>query len=77
MENSVEARKRKLAYFWAIVTIIACILVGVGVIMHSNNVLPLFLAVGGVLFGPVCGVMYLIEIKNGVLNIEDDENGEE
>ena len=72
MENSVEARKRKLAYFWAIVTIIACILVGAGVIMHSNNVLPLFLAVGG-----VCGVMYLIEIKNGVLNIEDDENGEE
>ena len=67
MENSVEARKRKLAYFWAIVTIIACILVGAGVIMHSNNVLPLFLAVGGVLFGPVCGVMYLIEIKNGVL----------
>ena len=39
MENSVEARKRKLAYFWAIVTIIACILVGAGVIMHSNNVL--------------------------------------
>ena len=35
------------------------------------------MAVGGVLFGPVCGVMYLIEIKNGVLNIEDDENGEE
>ena len=53
MENSVEARKRKLAYFWAIVTIIACILVGAGVIMHSNDVLPLFLAVGGVLFGPV------------------------
>ena len=43
MENSVEARKRKLAYFWAIVTIIACILVGAGVIMHSNDVLPLFL----------------------------------
>ena len=73
MDKNVEDRKRKLAYFWAIVTIIGCIIVGAGVIMHSDNVLPLFLAIGGILFGPICGVMYLIEIKHGVLAMDEEE----
>ena len=39
MDNKAEARKQKLAYFWTIVTVIASIIIGAGVIMQSSVVL--------------------------------------
>lgn len=73
MDKIAEARKQKLAYFWTVVTIIASIIVGAGVLSHSMHVLPLFLAIVAISFGPVCGVLYLMEIKKGVLSADDDE----
>lgn len=73
MDNKAESRKQKLAYFWTIVTIIACIIIGAGVILHSSLVLPLLLAGLAICFGSVCGILYLIEIKRGVLAVDDED----
>lgn len=73
MDKNLEARKQKLAYFWAIVTIIAVIIIGAGVVVQSNIVLPIFLAVLAICFGPICAVLYIMEIKRGVLSVDDTE----
>ena len=73
MDNKAEARKQKLAYFWTIVTVIASIIIGAGVIMQSSVLLPVVLAAIAICFGPVCGILYLKEIKKGVLSVEDEE----
>ena len=72
MEKDRDAIKKTLAYFWSIVTILACVIVGAGVIFHWDNILPLFLSATAIIFGPVCGIMYLVEIKKGVLAMDDD-----
>ena len=72
MDNKAEARKQKLAYFWTIVTVIASIIIGAGVIMQSSVLLPVVLAIA-ICFGPVCGILYLKEIKKGVLSVEEEE----
>lgn len=73
MDKNVEARKTKIAYFWAIATIVAVIIIGAGVLVQSHVVLPVFLAALTLCFGPVCGIMYLIEIKKGVLAVDETE----
>lgn len=73
MDKKTESRKQKLAYFWTAATVVASIIIGAGVITHSAQVLPLFLAIVAILFGPVCGALYLMEIKKGVLAVDDDE----
>ena len=73
MDNKAEARKQKLAYFWTIVTLIASIIIGAGVIMQSSVLLPVVLAAIAICFGPVCGILYLMEIKKGVLSVEEEE----
>ena len=73
MDKKTESRKQKLAYFWTAATVVASIIIGAGVITHSAQVLPLVLAIVAILFGPVCGVLYLMEIKKGVLAVDDDE----
>ncbi len=73
MDNKTEAGKKKLAYFWAIMTVIASIIIGTGVIMQSSVLLPVVLAAIAICFGPVCGILYLMEIKKGVLSVEEEE----
>ena len=70
MDNK-EAKKQKIAYLWAILTLIVTVIVGAGVVSYSNHVLPLFLSVIAILFGPICGVLYLIEIRKGVLSVDN------
>lgn len=74
MDNIKEAKKQKMAYVWAILTIIVTIVVGVGVLSFSNDLLPIFLAAIAVLFGPICGIIYIVEIRKGVLSVENDED---
>lgn len=76
MDNKVEIRKRNLAYFWALITILASVVIGAGVVVQSSHILPIFLAILAVLFGPICGILYLAEIKKGVLSVDDEENKE-
>ena len=70
MKNN-EGRKTKLAYIWACIT--AVIIVAAGVLTASTHVLPLFLGIIAIAFGPICGIMYLIEIRKGVLAMEEEE----
>ena len=51
MDKKTESRKQKLAYFWTAATVVASIIIGAGVITHSAQVLPLFLAIVEILFG--------------------------
>ena len=72
MKNN-EGRKTKLAYIWACITLAAVIIVAAGVLTASTHVLPLFLGIIAIAFGPICGIMYLIEIRKGVLAMEEEE----
>lgn len=73
MSNKKETSKQKIAYFWAILTVVISIIVGVGVLSSSTQVLPLVLAIVAVLFGPVCGILYIMEIRKGVLSVDASE----
>lgn len=68
-----EKKKQKMAYLWAILTLLATCLVGGLVSNFSDQVLPIFLGSAALLFGPVTGVLYLIEVKRGVFRVEEDE----
>lgn len=77
MSNNKEARKQKIAYLWAILTLIITFVIGAGVVSYSDQILPLLLAGIAVLFGPICGILYLIEIRKGVLSADDSEEEQE
>ena len=40
MDNNKEAKKQKLAYLWAILTLVITAIIGAGVVSFSNQVLP-------------------------------------
>lgn len=73
MSNNKETNKQKIAYLWAVLTVIISIVVGTGVLSSSTQVLPLVLAVIAVLFGPICGILYIMEIRKGVLSVDNSE----
>lgn len=73
MNNNKETNKQKIAYCWAILTVIISLIVGAGVLSSSTQVLPLVLAIVAVLFGPVCGILYIMEIRKGVLSADNSE----
>ena len=68
-----EKKKQKLAYIWAILTVIATCFIGFLVANYSNQLLPIFLGCAALLFGPITGVLYLLEVKRGVFNVDEDE----
>lgn len=76
MDKNKEAKKQKLAYLWAILTLVITAIIGAGVVSYSNQVLPLFLSIIAVLFGPICGILYLAEIRKGVLSVDNGEEEE-
>lgn len=74
MKRLSEESKTKLAYFWACVVLLACVVLTVTVIVGSNHVLPIFLGVTTICYGPITAVLYLREVKNGVFKVEESEN---
>ena len=70
-------RKTKLALIWAITTLIASALIWGLTIGQSDKILPVFMGVTTILYGPVCAILYLREVKNGVFAVDDEEEADE
>ena len=68
-----EKKKQRLAYIWALLTIIVTCIIGISVANYSDRFLPILLGCAAVLFGPITGVLYLMEVKKGVFRVDDDE----
>ncbi len=71
-----EEKKTRLAMIWAIICIICSILIWCLTIGQSDIILPVFMGTAAVLYGPVTAFLYLREVKNGVFNVEDEDEEE-
>lgn len=69
-----EAKKTKLAYIWAVIALVSSIFLGVLVAGYSDQILPIFLGLATILYGPITAFLYVREVKNGVFKVEDDEH---
>ena len=74
-EMSLAARNR-LAYIAAAITVIFAIASGVMLYAQSDNVYPLILGVGALIYGPTCLIFYIIEIVKGVFKGNEDDDPE-
>ena len=74
-EMSLAARNR-LAYIAAAITVIFAIATGVMLYVQSDNVYPLILGVGALIYGPTCLIFYIIEIVKGVFKGNEDDDPE-
>ena len=74
-EMSLAARNR-LAYIAAAITVIFAIASGVMLYVQSDNVYPLNLGVGALIYGPTCLIFYIIEIVKGVFKGNEDDDPE-
>lgn len=74
-EMSLAARNR-LAYIAAAITVIFAIASGVMLYVQSDNVYPLILGVGALIYGPTCLIFYIIEIAKGVFKGNEDDDPE-
>ena len=74
-EMSLAARNR-LAYIAAAITVIFAIASGVMLYVQSDNVYPLILGVGALIYGPTCLIFYIIEIVKGVFKGNKDDDPE-
>ena len=74
-EMSLAARNR-LAYIAAAITVIFAIASGVMLYVQYDNVYPLILGVGALIYGPTCLIFYIIEIVKGVFKGNEDDDPE-
>lgn len=74
-EMSLAARNR-LAYIAAAITVIFAIASGVMLYVQSDNVYPLILGVGALIYGPTCLIFYIVEIVKGVFKGNEDDDPE-
>lgn len=72
---SLEA-KHKMANITAVCTILLTLFFGVLIYNQSDNLLPLILGIGALIYGPLCFVLYLIEVAKGVFRHDEDEDEE-
>lgn len=73
---SVE-QKNKFADIVAVFTVCFAIFVGILTASASNYILPIILGAGALIYGPLCFILYLIEVKRGVFDVDDEEEVEE
>ncbi len=69
----MEAKKQKLAYFWAAITVIVVILLAVLLPVAGGKFMLIFLGIANLIFGPICAILYIMEVKKGVFNVDDEE----
>ncbi|MCB6367838.1 hypothetical protein [Hominibacterium faecale] len=69
-----EERKTRLAYIWAAIALISSVVLGALVAAGSDQILPIFLGLATVLYGPVTAFLYIREVRNGVFKVEEDDN---
>ena len=70
-------KKTKLAFVWAAIVVAASILICALTLGRSDVLLPIFMVVTTLIYGPVCAILYLREVKNGVFSIDEEENADE
>lgn len=70
-------RKTKLAFLWAVITLAASALICYLTLVQSDMLLPVFMGVTTLLYGPICAFLYLREVKNGVFAVNDEEDVDE
>ena len=70
-------KKTKLAFVWAAIVVAASILICALTLGRSDVLLPIFMGVTTLIYGPVCAILYLREVKNGVFSIYEEENADE
>lgn len=73
---SVE-QKNKFADIVAVFTVCFAIFVGILTANASNYILPIILGAGALIYGPLCFILYLLEVKRGVFDVDDEEEVEE
>jgi uncharacterized membrane protein len=74
-EEQKQAQKHKIGNFLAIICVIVAVLIAWGMAVGSS-VFGWALAIVSLLFGPICFVGYLVEVKRGVFSAKDDEAGD-
>lgn len=70
-------KKTKMAFVWAVITLVASALICGLIMAHSNILLPLFMGIATLVYGPVCAILYLREVKNGVFSVDEEETADE
>jgi hypothetical protein len=70
MENK---NKTGLATIWAIVVILVSAFIAISLLTKSATILPIGIGASLLLFGPITAVLYLIEVKRGVFNVDAKE----
>jgi Flp pilus assembly protein TadB len=64
-----EGQKDKLGNFLAVCIFILCILFGYGFIVGSD-IMMWFIIIVNFIFGPICFIFYLIEVKRGIFSAD-------
>lgn len=71
------ATKNKVAYIAAICTVFFALFSGWLICQQSDQALPLILGIGALIYGPVCFILYMIEVARGVFTADDEEDEEQ
>ena len=69
---SLEA-KHKMANITAVCTILLTLFFGVLIYKQSDQALPLILGIGALIYGPLCFILYIIEVAKGVFKHDDED----
>lgn len=70
-------KKTKMAFIWAAITLAASALICGLLMVRSDVLLPLFMGITTLVYGPVCAILYLREVKNGVFTVDEEEKADE
>ena len=73
---SLEA-KHKMANITAVCTVLLTLFFGVLIYKQSDQALPLILGIGALIYGPLCFVLYIIEVAKGVFRHHDEDEDED
>lgn len=73
LDEKEQVKKMKIGQWLAIGVFILYTILGILILSSSNTVLPMFLFIVCLLFGPVTLVFYLIEVKKGVFRVSEEE----
>ncbi len=70
------ATKNKVAYIAAVFTVFFALFSGWLMLKQSDQALPLILGIGALIYGPLCFILYLIEVARGVFSSDGDDEEE-
>lgn len=72
-EKTHDEVTNRLALIWALIVVAVSLALAILVAIGSDQLLPLFLSTAVLFFGPVTAVLYILEVKKGVFNVDRNE----